>query len=264
MKSRTRKSLLLSFVISIACCGAVGIYCLLIGNLGSIEARILGTASVAGAASILTMAGAVPWERRRWHPLGPTAVLGTATAMVLVIIAIWMEPRNDLFWKVLGVACVLGVTLPHVGLLSLARLRRQYGWLRRLSVVLITLLGGSITYIILDPPAFYDERIWLRVIGILSIGVVCGTIAVPIMHRVSAIRTREDVKTVELMMTLTCPRCQTSQELPAGRSGCGQCGLKFNIQIEEEQCGTCGYPLYQLVSAECPECGTPIANRPES
>lgn len=262
MRTRTQRSLLLAFVISIAWCGVVGIYCLLMGRMGRIEERILGTAAVVGGASILGLACAVPWERRRWHPLGPIGVLSIMVAMALLLIAIWADPwgrKWNSYYKVMGVACVIGVSLPYVGLLSIARLKRQYGWVRRVTIVLILLLAASITYIILETPRWPAMMFWERLIGILAIAVACGTIAVPIMHRMSAIRAREDVKTVDLSLTLTCPRCEKSQQLPAGRSRCTQCGLKFRIDIEEDLCKTCGYPLYRLTSAVCPECGTPIA-----
>lgn len=265
MRTRTQRSLLLAFVISIACCGVLGIYCLLIGRMGSIEERILGTAAAVGGASILGLACAVPWERRRWHPLGPIGVLSTTVAMVLMLVAIWVEPSfKTSFYEALGVSCVIGVALPHIGLLSLARLKRQYGWLRRMTIVAIVLLAASIIYVILSNSSWPGEEFWMRLIGVFSILSACGTIAVPVMHRMSVIRAREDVKTVELSLTLTCPRCAKTQQLPAGRSKCGQCGLKFRIDIEEELCRTCGYPLYRLTSAVCPECGTPIAEDEEA
>ena len=151
--------------------------------------------------------------------------------------------------------------MPYIGLLSLARLKRQYGWVRRMTIVAI---ATSISYVIVVDPSWQAQRFWMRLIGIFSILSACGTIAVPIMHRVSAIRVREEVKTVELLLTMTCPRCDKLQQLPAGRSRCTQCGLKFRIDIEEEQCRKCGYPLYRLTSAACPECGTPIAENEEA
>ena len=99
---------------------------------------------------------------------------------------------------------------------------------------------------------------WYRGMGVLSIGVACGTIAVPILHKVSAIRLREAVRTTELVLQITCPRCSKGQTLSVGRSKCGQCGLGFSIEIEEENCKKCGYPLYKIESAVCPECGEPI------
>ena len=263
MKSQTQRSLLLAAIGSIVCCGLVGVYCLLIGRMGFSEARILGTTAVVGAASILGLASAIPWERRRWQPIGPLGLAGVAIALVLVLVAIWYDPPWWKRWEVLdritGVGCVAGVALPLVGLLALGRLKRQYGWVRRVTIMLITILAIQISYMII---AEADDEFWLRMMGILAIGIVCGTIAVPILHRVSAIRAREEVRTVELLLSLTCPRCNETQELPAGRSKCAACGLKFSIDIEEEHCRSCGYPLYRLTSAVCPECGTPIAGEP--
>jgi hypothetical protein len=259
VKSQIQRGLLFGFIGSIVCCGLAGIYCLAIGQMGRFEARVLGSTAVIGAASILGLASAIPWERRRWHPIGPSSIATVALALVLVLVAIWADlPRRsaDAFYKTMGIACVAGVALPHVGLLSLARLRREYGWVRRVTIVMIVLLGGQIIHVIIAEPRG-DE--WARVTGILAIVVVCGTIAIPILHRVSAIRTHDEVRTVELFLSLTCPRCNQTQELPIGRSKCTACGLKFSIEIEEEHCGNCGYPLYRLESAVCPECGTPIA-----
>ena len=33
---------------------------------------------------------------------------------------------------------------------------------------------------------------------------------------------------------------------------------RFVIEIEENVCEKCGYPLYKLESAACPECGTAV------
>lgn len=260
MKSQTQRGLLFGFIGSILCCGLVGIYCLVVGQMGSFERRVLGTTAVVGAASILGLACAIPWERRRWHPIGPIGIFAVAIALILVLIAIWVDlwrvvSWDEEFYKTMGVVCVAGVALPHVGLLSLARLRRSYGWVRRSTIMMIVLLGGAISYVIVEEPRGDS---WPRIIGILAIIVVCGTIAVPILHRVSAIRMRDDIRTVELLLSVTCPRCSKTQELAVGRSRCAGCGLKFLIQIDEEHCPTCGYPLYRLESSVCPECGTPI------
>ncbi|NOT00820.1 MAG: hypothetical protein HOP29_09350 [Phycisphaerales bacterium] len=261
MKSHTQRTLLVGFLSSIGVCGLVGVYCLLIGSFGAVHAKVLGTTATVASASILGLASAVPWERRRWHPVGPLGAISVAVALVLVVTAIWMESwlwnQGVLrrFLRIMGTACVAGVAFPHVGLISLARLRRAYEWVRLGTLLTVAVLAIQISVTIWVEPM---GDLWVRCIGVVSIAVACGTIAVPILHRVSRIRLREAVKTVELALAATCPRCDFAQRFLVGRSACVKCGLRFLIEIEEESCGTCGYPLYQLTSATCPECGTPI------
>ena len=258
VKSQTQRTLLTAFIASIVCCGAVGIYCLVAGTMSSLEGKILATTAVFGGVSILGMASAVPWERRRWHPIGPLGFISTAWAALMLLILIWYDGiwREDWFMKLMGISCVAAVAFPHVGLLSLARLKCSYWWVLISTVTSIALLGGWLCVLIVFE---LDTDMAWRVTGVLAILVVCGTLVVPILHRVSAIHTREGVRTVELFVSLTCPRCSSAQRLSVGRSKCSNCGLRFLIEIDEDNCPTCGYPLYQLQSATCPECGTPIA-----
>jgi ribosomal protein L37E len=123
-------------------------------------------------------------------------------------------------------------------------------------VIVVSALAFQIIATIIFDIHSGDE--WERGMGILGIAVACGTIAVPILHKVSAIRVREAVRTTELSLAMICPRCGKNQTLSVGRSKCCECGLGFSIEIEEENCKKCGYPLYKIESAVCPECGTPI------
>ena len=264
LRTRTQRTLLLSFIASIAACGLVGIYCLTVGDLDDLAVHILATISTVGAASILALASAIPWERRRWPPIGACGFVVVGIAMLLVLGGIWWEPswrRHEWFYKLMFTSCVLAIAFPHVGLLSLAALRRQYEWVRIATVIVIVLLAGQITIMIIYE---VDEFPWFRVMGVLGILDVCGTIAVPVLHRLSAMRVTDEDRTVESGATfsLTCPRCGKAQKLSVGRSRCGQCGLKISIEIEEEHCAKCGYSLYKNTSAVCPECGTPIAAGP--
>ncbi len=260
LRSKTQRSLLLGFIASIAACGLVGIYCLAVGDIGELEARILLTTTAVGVASILALAAAVPWERRSAHPLGPIGIAAVAFALAYSIALIWFVPDplfTDAVLKPYGVACVLAVALPLLGLITLARLRRQWTIVQTATVAVVVAFAAQIIATIIFE--FADDEIWFRIMGILGIAVACGNISLPILHRVSQMQTREAVQTVALMLSLVCPRCGKQHALPAGRSACPDCGLKFHIEIEEDNCRKCGYPLYQLQSAVCPECGTPIA-----
>jgi len=260
LRSQTQRTLLLSFIASIALCGLVGIYCLILGSFDDLAARVLGTTTAVATASILALASAVPWERRRWHPIGACGFTVVAVALLLVLVAIWLEPSfGHEFYNLMFIACVVAVAVPHIGLLSLARLRRQYEWVRICNVIVIVMLTCQILLSILGE---IDSEFWYRFMGVLGILDACGTIAVPVLHRISAIRIGEEVHTVDLRATvsLACPRCGAAQQLPFGKSRCGECGLKMLFEIEEEHCSKCGYSLYKVESSICPECGTPITS----
>lgn len=257
LSTPTQRSLLLTFIVSLCACGLVGIYVLLLGSFSWLEVRILGSTAAIGAASILGMASAVAWEGRRWHPIGLIGVVAAAAALLAVLGLIWdlgIHLPGDEYEKVTGSLCVLGAALPHVSLLSLARLHRRYEWVRLATVVCIAALAAEILTVIWATP---QGDIWARGMGVLAILVVCGTLGVPVLHRVSAIRRGDETVTTSLAVTFTCPRCGKSQQCPTGRSRCA-CGLRFLIEIEEEHCPKCGYALYKLESRTCPECGASI------
>ena len=260
IRSKTQRTLLFGFIGSICLCGLVGIFCLLQGSLSNFAERVLLTTGIVGAASILALASAVPWELRRWHPLGAFGMAAVGMTAAYSIAIVWAEPRGgDWVWQALGVSWVCAVALPHIGLLSLARLKTQWRPILGVTVGLVALLAALIIVSILGK---VDSEDWYHWVAIVAIGVTCGTISVPILHRISRMHAREAVQTTELALSLTCPRCSKTQTLGVGRSKCAACGLKFKIEIEENNCAKCGYPLYKLESAVCPECGTPIA-RPE-
>jgi hypothetical protein len=179
-------------------------------------------------------------------------------ALVMLISLTWgLYPTlaDDLYEKATVSLSIAAVALPHICLLALARLHWRFEWVRYGTIAVIAALAAIIFWIIFTPGGGGD---WARLIGILGILDACGTVAVPILHRVSGIAARERVVTTDLSLSITCPRCARTQVVPAGHSRC-ECGLKFRVEIEEEHCRKCGYSLYKAASGTCPECGTQFA-----
>src|SRR5262245_32469277 len=121
IRSKTQRTLLLGFIASICLCGLVGIYCLLQGKLGGFECRVLLSTGAIGAGSILALASAVPWELRRWHPLGAIAMFAVAVATAFTVTLIWSDFwHSEGIWICMAISWVFAVALPHLALLSLA------------------------------------------------------------------------------------------------------------------------------------------------
>ena len=68
----------------------------------------------------------------------------------------------------------------------------------------------------------------------------------------------EPLADMPMAVTVICPRCGRRTKVPLGAGGCGACGLRIEINIEEPRCPQCGYLVYKLASDVCPECGTPV------
>ncbi len=268
LDSQSQRRLLLTFIISIAACGLLGVYVLLSGQSGRLEESILLSIAIVGASSILGLCCAIAWERRRWHPLGPVAALAVGLATTLAIYSVWQHYDRwnanlalpEIPWEITFSAWVLAIAGPIASLLSLANLDQRYKWIRKSTVLCLALLALLFFVVIWMKPYRWDSELLSRGMGVLGIGVACGTLAIPIFHRISAIQRREAVRTTELSLTVTCPRCNLAQTLPVGRSACAKCKLRFTIDIEEDNCPQCGYALYKLESASCPECGTRVTS----
>lgn len=251
--------LLLSFIGSIAACGLVGVYALTIGQFGSLEVRVLLSTTALGGASIVAMASAVSWEARRWPWIGVIGMTAAGLALAGFLLLIWdvlSYTDQELAFRITMSVAVVAVSAAHTSLLGMARLNRGYEWVRLGTLAAIVILATFIIFIIAFEPVNSGTEI-ARIMGVIGICNAVGTIATPILHRISRIRTVEQTVTTQLMLTLTCPRCGKTQQQPAGASRC-ECGLRFRIDIEEEHCQKCGYSLYRLTGDHCPECGTPI------
>lgn len=263
-QSRTQRTFLTMFIVCICSCALGGVVILLTDLRGMFIERTLVTLAAIGGSSLLALGAAIPTELRRWHPLGPCALGVICVTLAVSLVSIWVSYQYwpDDLEKFMGTGWLWSVELTVTGLLSLARLHARWNCIRTTTVVLLAIAGLQITATLWMDIHQGDD--WFRLMSILLILGLCGVLVTPVLHHLSRTRLREDVRTTNLTLSLTCPRCQKTQEMAVGRSKCAGCGLKFDIDIEEETCRKCGYSLFQIQSAVCPECGTPIFSPPRS
>ena len=253
-----KRLLLYAFLATLAALAGIGIFVLLLGQFGVIEFRILSTTSVIGAASIIALAALAAIDGARNRRMAQVAIVAIALALLLSLLLIWELappwPYAEFVERPAAAAWVIGVALPHAALLRRARLPRDHEWVRGATLCSNGALASLLLLVIVFDVS--DELVG-RLIGVAALLVVCGTVAVPVLHYMSRIGVPKPV-TTELRLQIVCPRCGLAQQLSTGSSRCA-CGLRFRIEIEEENCPACGYSLYRCTAAACPECGTPIA-----
>ncbi len=253
---RLHRAFLFLVIGSLGLSALLGISALVLDTgFGPLQERTLATAASLALFSILALACAWAWDRRKRRPVAIAGLVVGALTFPAYLAEIWVRHPGVLFEKTMGVGTAWDVYLATVCLLSLARLRKGWDWVNIAAHVTGCLL--ALFWTIGFVGEVEDEIFW-RTMGVLLILFLCAAICVPILHRLSAIPPERAITTV-LKLKLECPRCGRAQVLPAGAAACAGCGLGIHIEITEERCAHCGYVLYKLTSDRCPECGTPIA-----
>jgi hypothetical protein len=225
---------------------------------GRLMDRVFGSVLSIALFSVVILACVFIWQRGRRRLVPLLGAVLSSSALVTILLTIWLNvnyPVSDMLARAAVVASAWGVLFPVLGFLGLARLRQSWVWTRRLAQLAACVFAIVITTIFVLK-LFTTEA--AQVLGVVAIVASCGALCVLALHWLGGIRTREDYVTTRGTFTLTCPRCETAQQVSVGRSKCGQCGLAFRIDIEEERCAKCGYVLYNLLADRCPECGTPM------
>lgn len=210
----------------------------------------------AATAELLFLAG---WRAARGRVAAAVGSLANAIFLIIGQLAIWTpeafytysdSTRMTLF----GSAWTIAFTLMCAA--AFTRLPGLWQWSRRLYTVILLGVGVCGTlYAATDSTSGDVERAWTIS---LILGVTGGVIMLVLHHTVGAKRAPRPTTFAALRMPITCPRCTATQTVDAGAAHCYRCGLRFNIEIEEERCPKCHYTVYQITSDRCPECGEPL------
>jgi predicted RNA-binding Zn-ribbon protein involved in translation (DUF1610 family) len=261
-KASVKRGVLYGVIGAIAVAAVCGIWAIVSGTFGWVEARILLTCGLVASVSVLALGGAAACEARRWHPIGVAALVAVAIAAAMSLLMIWTtDAFGETYFKATALAGLVAIGLSHVSMLALARLRRTHELARIVTVVMIAALVAVLSWLILSDGAGAEGGL-VQIVGVLAIVVGAGSITVPILHRVAGVhddQRREEIATAAREVSLNCPRCGRAQRVALGRSKCAGCGLAITVEIEEEHCPKCGYMTYGLPGNVCPECGTALA-----
>ncbi len=101
-----------------------------------------------------------------------------------------------------------------------------------------------------------------RIVAASAVVIGAGTLAQPVMIRIAGATPHESaIRGRRAKVGLGCPRCGAPCELETNTDGkCSACQLSIRVEVDEPRCA-CGYLLFGLETATCPECGAAV---PES
>jgi hypothetical protein len=214
----------------------------------------LGTLAVPVVINLVRPEGG---RKRWWRWVGVAAACG---AYVVAWQGIWENMHSAVGQEVLTFLASLSAVLGLANLVLMVPLSPGQEIVRW-----GTILAGAICAATANLWVYFDRTsdadLWGRFLAGSGIVTGCGSLALLVLARINRqVEYRpEDGSLVMTDIAVTCPRCSKSQKIKLGGGVCKSCGLRIEITIEEPRCPKCGYLLYMLQSAVCPECGTAIA-----
>ncbi len=187
--------------------------------------------------------------------LGVACVL--AFAMLFGIPAAMTVPPRTYVERLLSLAHT-GSTMAYfisMGLLLSQNIRPPLSWIKWTTVSLLT-LSKAITFIEVLW-RFYAS--WLDIV-VMALYVASMAFVLLASWHMAFRQGKRHMPPLDSAraVKLTCPRCESAQEILTGHGECANCCLQISIALEEGVCRGCGYLLRGLTSEACPECGRPI------
>ena len=240
------------------------------------DERLLGTSGVVAAGCLATLVAAFVADQGRfvrWMHAG--MALGWCGVACWVGM-IWLAPalpwqQEWVVARVAGGFCVPAAAIVFVGMTMFPRARGTGVLVARWSTASLAVFWAAFGEFSLAFPEVAESIVdslvgsqWFaRSVGASAVVIAAGTVAQPVLVRLgrSAEGAEGAIRGRRTPVACRCPRCGGDCALDANvDASCASCGLRIRVELEEPRCA-CGYLLFGLESAGCPECGAPV---PES
>lgn len=158
----------------------IAIFCVLSGDFGEFEVKVLASTFMVSAASICSMSCAAFIEKRRKRGFGLAGMACAAIAALMLISGMWLEIDEELYWKSAITSVVLAAASAHAFLLILPDLDFNHRWTQIASPISIGILAIQIMVAVW---AEIDSEGYYKLLAVVSIIVVLLTLVVPILMK---------------------------------------------------------------------------------
>ena len=178
-----KKLFLVTLLFALVVSGFIGISIFVVGDFDSTQPKLLGTTACVGAFCLTGLASVTGSSTRWFRPLPYLGIGSSAAALALILLLIWElwdtnGINEDIYFKILACLVVVAVSIAHLSLLSaVQRMSGLLRWCQRGTLLVIVAVATLLIVGILSLPEF-DKELYLRLLGVLVILDVLGTIFV--------------------------------------------------------------------------------------
>jgi hypothetical protein len=226
--NQLRRATLWLLVASLVAGAILGVYAILVGDFGATELKILSTTFAIAFFSVTALGCAIPLERARAHAVPVAGLCASAAGFLLWLVIIWADGAHSEEWyKAASIAGIWAFSAAHSGLLALAQLRGSEAWISWAENTVIATFAAVLTVLVVGEQ--WGEGA-IRLLGILAILDGCGTIVIPVLHRLA----RGEIA-AEGFVRLICPRCGHRAHIKLGGDACPSCNALISVEVEPGQ-----------------------------
>jgi hypothetical protein len=228
-----KRCLLHSLIAALVLSAVFGIYVFLFGSFGETEVRILLSTLDVSYYSLMSLACAVAWEKRRTRVLSLPGLTTCMLGFVFLLLCIWVEfhQPEDFVWKTAAILGIFSFSFAQASVLTLARLKPRLAWVSWTAVVSIFSLAIVISTMIVWE---IDDEWWFRAIGVLAIVDSCASLSIPLLYKLGGSAAPEVTGQPYPRIELICPRCGHQGEYSVGRIECTECSLRIRVEVSEK------------------------------
>ncbi len=179
----SKKLFLKIFVGFLIVSALIGIYIFAIGDFDELEMMALVSTASGGFFSLMGLVAAAYHEKNKQSLLGKTGIIASVVAFILSLFLIWEWIDPDIVYKIAFISFVVAPSIAHACLLFFIETDHPTtSMVRKVTIGLICvtaffLIGGIMI-------EFDWGSLFWRLIGIVGILNVLGTIATPIIHKI--------------------------------------------------------------------------------
>lgn len=156
------------------------IACVLLGDFGEFEGKVLGSCVTVALASIGVMSCAAAAHKPAHRIAAPIGMALAILSGAMIVVAIWGDIWEEEYFKSSMTAVTFAVAFSHALLLNLVSLKAAHRWVQAFAVGAIFLLA---TLIVLLMWLDWEDVSILRLLATLSIVVALLTVIIPILIR---------------------------------------------------------------------------------
>lgn len=182
--SELKKIFLISIGGSLGLSALIAIFVFIIGNFGELELRVLGSVLIIALFSVTSLACAALWERGTFTIPAIIGFVGSIGGFVTLELMIWGMDAEFL-WRFALVFTVASIAAAHSSLLIIMGSKDGItGKVMYATLAVIWIIAALIAFAIFTELEFLVSGVALRIIGVLAVLNVTGTIATPILKKV--------------------------------------------------------------------------------